>query len=665
MNKIALFLLSTTFLFTNSISYQYKKELKELKITENIEENIYKINSLSPEKYNINILIKFNYNNFDKSSQLINRDLTYEEKIDYISDYYSTKNKYFVNKYKLNSYNTIISSFSPYIEIVFDSIKEYNKSKNNIIKRISNANVSSVSVNYLEHSESSVNDGGSSYDYNFNDILNDIGINNPQFSGDGIKIGIIEPNIPSHTYNLKSNLYTCLTPTENPSEHTTLVTSIVGGYSGIAQDAHIFCAATNGEDNSLLSRVNYLLQNHVNIINISAYYSTSYGIYNCYCGYIDHIIEETGCTFVKSAGNKGLDEHPLISTPGCAMKAITVGSICYEKKVSDFSSWYTNESFLLKPDIVAPGENICGIPNISNYYSGTSFAAPTVTGIIALLMEEFPILKTNPSLVKAALHNGCTKLPSQSTFFDEQCGFGLVNYENARNYLSTNKYNLFMISQNAHQDSLIVSCDVTVPAYSTINIVADWTIHSNTQSFDQLTCRPQFSTCTLKLLDIQSNTFVSTSELNSNVIFIEYLNAHEYDKQYKIYIFLNEHNDTCDIYGALCCNYVITHEHTYTCTYVSPTQHYAICSCGIGHLDSHVVRAGSFNNGQRFAVCMLCGGLCTVALEYHEGINPQLQRTINGSYILPNGIIVLVDEDIEDYLLGTLEFYYPNNDPTY
>ena len=31
--------------------------------------------------------------------------------------------------------------------------------------------------------------------------------------------------------------------------------------------------------------------------------------------------------------------------------------------------------------------------------------------------------------------------------------------------------------------------------------------------------------------------------------------------------------------------------------------------------------------------------------------------TINGSYILPNGIIVLVDEDIEAYENGTLIFY--------
>ena len=39
------------------------------------------------------------------------------------------------------------------------------------------------------------------------------------------------------------------------------------------------------------------------------------------------------------------------------------------------------------------------------------------------------------------------------------------------------------------------------------------------------------------------------------------------------------------------------------------------------------------------------------------GINNVSQVTANGSYILPSGIIVLVDSDIEAYLNGTLVFY--------
>ena len=37
--------------------------------------------------------------------------------------------------------------------------------------------------------------------------------------------------------------------------------------------------------------------------------------------------------------------------------------------------------------------------------------------------------------------------------------------------------------------------------------------------------------------------------------------------------------------------------------------------------------------------------------------------TLNGSYILPNGIIVLVDEDFESYMQNTLIFYDENDLP--
>ena len=37
------------------------------------------------------------------------------------------------------------------------------------------------------------------------------------------------------------------------------------------------------------------------------------------------------------------------------------------------------------------------------------------------------------------------------------------------------------------------------------------------------------------------------------------------------------------------------------------------------------------------------------------------QVSVNGSYIRSDGIVVLVDEDIEAYLAGTLQFYHSEN----
>ena len=37
-----------------------------------------------------------------------------------------------------------------------------------------------------------------------------------------------------------------------------------------------------------------------------------------------------------------------------------------------------------------------------------------------------------------------------------------------------------------------------------------------------------------------------------------------------------------------------------------------------------------------------------------------LPKSANGSFILPNGVVVLVDEDYDAYMDGTLVFIYPN-----
>lgn len=50
----------------------------------------------------------------------------------------------------------------------------------------------------------------------------------------------------------------------------------------------------------------------------------------------------------------------------------------------------------------------------------------------------------------------------------------------------------------------------------------------------------------------------------------------------------------------------------------------------------------------------MCGGLATSGLTILSVAD--YPHTINGSYILPNGIIVLAPEDIEEYINGALTF---------
>ena len=107
------------------------------------------------------------------------------------------------------------------------------------------------------------------------------------------------------------------------------------------------------------------------------------------------------------------------------------------------------------------------------------------------------------------------------------------------------------------------------------------------------------------------------------------------------------------------------HYHNYLYTWVNYTKHRKICSCGSNVLEGHAVESGSFGPGQQYATCIMCGGLASVGF-----IEPSLRvgypTTLNGSYIIPNGVVVLVEDDIESYLDGTLVFIYPNvNSPSF
>ena len=78
------------------------------------------------------------------------------------------------------------------------------------------------------------------------------------------------------------------------------------------------------------------------------------------------------------------------------------------------------------------------------------------------------------------------------------------------------------------------------------------------------------------------------------------------------------------------------------------------------HILIHTILQSEIVNG-RYAECIGCHHLLDLNSDMAlvGGINSAsvTQVSVNGSYILPSGIIVLVDEDLDAYLNGTLVFY--------
>ena len=98
--------------------------------------------------------------------------------------------------------------------------------------------------------------------------------------------------------------------------------------------------------------------------------------------------------------------------------------------------------------------------------------------------------------------------------------------------------------------------------------------------------------------------------------------------------------------------------------YYDNYSHISYCSCGAYVTEGHYIRHEDIVDN-RYAICLGCRAQLDLFEDYANSIMSTItQVSINGSYILPSGIVVLVDEDVQSYLNGTLVFYHPDNIPT-
>jgi serine protease AprX len=149
-------------------------------------------------------------------------------------------------------------------------------------------------------------------------------------------------------------------------------------------------------------------------------------------------LSDSGVVVVAAAGNRGWAEQELgfgqyaqcsITDPGNARKVITVGSTHraepHSYGVSYFSSRGPTGDGRVKPELLAPGEKILGpLPgNLKGRKSGTSMAAPFVSGAAAMLLGRYPELTGQSDRIRQILCQSATDLGRERYFQ----GHGLVD----------------------------------------------------------------------------------------------------------------------------------------------------------------------------------------------------------------------------------------------
>lgn len=284
------------------------------------------------------------------------------------------------------------------------------------------------------------------------------------YTGSGVKLGMIELGNPlalteyNSLFNTaKIHLATSFTADNQSNRlHATRVAAIMVGkgttyggvtYKGIAPDAELYCAQAT-TTSQLYSSVETLINNGVNAINISMGFGTQtrYTTMNLW---FDHIAYAHDVHIVKSAGNNG----EYITAPGLSYNIVTVGAFVDNDNTMNYqgpstiseqtlnSSMFSIASYSnykegtpapSKPDLVASGSSICyaNIPNTyGGYYinSGTSFAAPQVTAVMAQLMQAKYALRTKQDQMKAILCSSAIYRLSGDSL--EESGAGAVNVQ--------------------------------------------------------------------------------------------------------------------------------------------------------------------------------------------------------------------------------------------
>lgn len=135
-------------------------------------------------------------------------------------------------------------------------------------------------------------------------------------------------------------------------------------------------------------------------------------------------LRASGVMVVVSAGNSGSRGCGSIDTPAPMFEgSFTVGSTRQNDTISGFSSRgpvIVDDSYRLKPDVVAPGQGVRSVVRGGNFasYSGTSMAGPHVAGLVALLISANPALAGEVDVLSNIIRSSAVPLTIDQDCFD-------------------------------------------------------------------------------------------------------------------------------------------------------------------------------------------------------------------------------------------------------
>lgn len=284
------------------------------------------------------------------------------------------------------------------------------------------------------------------------------------YTGKGIKVAVFDTGlVDKHPHFKNINLRTDWT-TDNRLDdtvgHGSFCAGIIAGTyqecSGLAPDSEIlmfrvFTSSQATFTSWFLDSFNYVMYLNIDILNLSIG-----GPDHADRPFIDkiHELSSNGIIVVSAVGNDGPSWGTQYN-PADMADVLGVGGWDLKDHVSSFSSrgmttWDLPRGFgHVKPDIIAQSEYVYSSQHSSPFkcriLTGTSVAAPVVTGALALLLSTIDYKNRknikNIAAMKQLLMDSASKLSVPSIF--EQ-GAGVINITSAFQYLQSFKPHVSM-----------------------------------------------------------------------------------------------------------------------------------------------------------------------------------------------------------------------------
>jgi len=392
-------------------------------------------------------------------------------------------------------------------------------------------------------------------------------------TGDGVRVGQIELSVPN---KLNSDLIfdNITNLSVNHEDHATLVAAIVLGKNGLAPDAKLWAISMRSDGTDFYQHTDILVEAGVKVINMSA--GAPNGAYDNAAKWVDHLVNTRNITFVVAAGNNGLTNR-LVGSPATAYNAVSVGAIddngtidISDDITAPFSSYVTAEENPNpnKPDLMAPGVGFALAEAtgprkeayIAGHANGTSFAAPMVTGVVAQLMEFYPVLQTRPDLVKAILMASCDRktpltiggaVESMLSLSNRQ-GAGVINATKARDMAFSFKEEY----EDSYDEKLPVgvnSVDIepvgTFPAEAPVAVALSWFMpHTGTVADGLDNPNQTLTDLDLEVLDKSGSVIAFSRSRSNNAEYLRFTPLA--DEEYKFRVVRHSSNDRAERFSV-------------------------------------------------------------------------------------------------------------------